>query len=131
MSIFSDLAQVSSAAVDAVMGERLRLVAMVPGRSKAAMPDPDRQAADVSGVHRVFERPTKIDTSEVGRDLNRVASTRIIVFSIDNDAVAGRTFRKGDRIIRLEQPGEPAFEVSDIQPDGGTRTAFHVVTVQP
>lgn len=131
MSIFSDLAQLSSGAVDTVMGERLRLVAMVPGRSKAAMPDPDREAADVIGVHRVFERPTKLDTSEVGRDLNRVVATRVIVLSVGNDELAGRTFRKGDRVIRLELAGEPAFEVSDVQPDGGTRTAFHVVTVQP
>ena len=131
MSIFSDLAQLSSGAVDTVMGERLRLVALVPGRSKAATPDPDRATVELMGVHRLFERPTKLDTSEVGRDLNRVAATRVILFSIDNDLLAGRTFRKGDRIIRLELPGEPAFEVSDVQPDGGTRTAFHVVTEQP
>jgi hypothetical protein len=130
MSIFSDLAQVSSAAVDTVMGERLRLAPLIPGRSKAAMPDPDRQAADVVGVHREFDRPTKIDTSETGRDMNRVASTRIIVFSIDNDAIEGQVFRKGDRVIRLELAGEPAFEISEIKPDGGTRTGFHVVTVQ-
>lgn len=127
MSIFSALTQISSNTVDAVMSERLRLVPRVPGRNSAGGIDPNRAARDVVGVYREVMKRTKVDSSHVGKALDHSFQTPAKTVSIDVAQLGAAVFRAGDRIIRLEQPGEPEFEIAfPPESDGRTRLVFTI-----
>lgn len=129
MSTFSALAQLSSHAVDAVMGERLRLLPMTPGRNRAGGPDPDRPVHEVTGVYREIIRRSKVDTSDLAKTFDHSFLTPSKTISIDAGELGDSVLGPGDRIIRIEESGVPTYEITAREFDGRTRVLFTVVDV--
>lgn len=128
MSIFSALAQISSATVDAVMSERLRFAPRKPGRNAAGSDDPDREAVEVSGVYREIARDTKLDTSSVGKAMDHRFQTPEKTVSVDVLSFPSvAAFRRGDHVTRLDEPGAPVFEIAfNPESDGRSRLVFTI-----
>lgn len=131
MSIFSALTQLSSNTVDAVMGETLRFVPRKAARNAAGGIDTSRAVAEVAGVYREIMGLTKADTSTTGKAFDHKFMTPKKTVSVDVmtwPAVAG--FKSGDRIIRLDLPDQPEFEIANPpESDGRTRLVFTIGTV--
>lgn len=131
MSLFATLTRISSNVVDAVMGERLRITPRTGATYTAARLDELRAVADVIGKHMEYAGQTRIGDAAAGRDFERKFNTPRIFFSVQRSALGGVEYRKGDRITRLELPGEPQFEITEIEPIDDGRVAFYVVSVEP
>ena len=128
-SLFADAAVLASQAVDAVLGETLRITPMVPGRYKDAVSDPDRASFDVVGAFHDGPDRMKLSSSTVGRDFDHRFVLAKTYATIGNDLLVGRVIKKGDRVSRADEPGTPEFEISTIESDGVQRTMLTLVAV--
>src|ERR1039458_2449478 len=129
---FQDAAVLASQAVDAVYGENLRITPMQPGRYQASATDSDRQIFEVIGGFHDGPELIKISSRGLaGRDFNELVAVRKTYVTIDNDLLAGRDIRKGDKVTRLDLPGTPEFEIDLPEPDGVQRLRLNLVTDAP
>ena len=125
---FQDAAVLGSQAVDAVYGENLRITPVQPGRYQASATDSDRQIFEVIGAF--YDGPELIKIMSRGMAGRDFAERKTYV-TIDNDLLAGHEIRKGDKVMRLDLPGTPEFEISLPEPDGVQRLKLNLVTDAP
>jgi hypothetical protein len=130
MSLFATLTRLSSNMVDSIMGERLRITPRTEATYTAGGVDETRPVADVVGKYMEYAGQTRIGDAAAGRDFERRFNTPKLFFSIQRAAIGDKVFRSKDRITRLELPGEPQFEITEIEPLDDGRTAFYVVIVE-
>jgi hypothetical protein len=129
MSLFSTLTRISSNINDAVMGERLRVTPRTEARYSGGAVDESRATIEPTGIYKETEARTRIKDAAAGRDFERQFSTPTIIFSIRRELLGADSYRAGDRITRLEMPGEPEFEISAADPVDDGRIAFTVFVV--
>jgi hypothetical protein len=131
MSLFSRLAQISSNINDAVIGERLRVTPRTEARYSAAPPaDTSRATLDeVTGIYKEVVARVRTADAAAGRDFERRFMAPTITISIRRDLLGADAYRRGDIITRLDEPGEPEFEISAADPIDDGRIAFTVTLV--
>lgn len=126
---FQDAAVLGSQAVDAVYGENLRITPALPGRYQGSAADPDRPIFEVVGAfYDGPERMKILSRGLAGRDFDKRVAVRETYVTIDNDLIAGRDIRKGDKVMRLDLPGTPEFEIGLPEPDGVQRLKLNLVS---
>ena len=130
MSIFSDLTQLSSETVDAVMGELFQFVAMKAGASVNLPRISDGARPDFSAIG-VFRAPSQAKYPR-GRDRIVEDAAHQVDVSVPRVSVANRLLSwsplPGDRAVR-DATGEK-YEIAKVLPDGAARTYFLLTAKQ-
>jgi hypothetical protein len=128
---FDAIAAKGAAARDRVMGERLLITPMLPGRYKGGVPDETRPAPfTLTGTVVTSTSVVRMNDNVVGRDFNsQWASDGFLAF-VSNDEIAGRDIRAGDRVQRIDRPGQPLFEINLRSPDGAVGMFYRLVEVE-
>lgn len=100
---------------------------MRPGGYAEAAPDPDRAERQLLAI--ITERPERTRTSDnaVGRDFDRMFVMADTVASIDATRLGHEWPRVGDRIVALDRPQRPAFEITVVESDGLARVLLSLV----
>ena len=119
-SPFDDLDDLVSSAVLTAYGEAAVLRPRVSSQYVARSVDPDRPETTVWGVYSATNAVTPLKGQVVGEDFRggtRVSSLRA-EFWIGAEQAAEVAFaiQKGDAISFPGRPGEPVYEVVDVQP---------------
>lgn len=127
MSQFSKTWTASQPALDRAFAETVRLVPMRSGGYADAAPDLDRAERQVLAI--ITERPDRKRTVEnaVGRDFDRALVMAETVASIDAGRLGGEWPKVGDRVILLDRPDQPAFEITVVESDGLARVLLSLV----
>lgn len=115
--------------LDAVFAEPVRLVPMWPGGYAEAAPDPDRAERQVLAI--ITERPERTRTVDnaVGRDFDRGFVMADTVASIDAAGLGDDWPKVGDRVVAMERPQTPAFEITVVESDGLARVLLSLVRI--
>jgi hypothetical protein len=115
--------------LDAVFAETIRIVPMRPGGYTDAGPDPDRTERQVLAI--ITERPERTRTSDnaVGRDFDRMFVMADTVASIDAAWLGDEWPKVGDRVVALDRPQTPAFEITVVESDGLARVLLSLVRI--
>jgi hypothetical protein len=129
MSQFSQTWVARQPQLDAVFAETIRLVPMRPCGYAEATPDPDRAERQVLAI--VTERPERTRTVDnaVGRDFDRTFVMADTVASVDATRFGGEWPKVGDRVVALDRPQTPAFEITVIESDGLARVLLSLVRI--
>lgn len=92
--------------IGVAFGERVRLSPM-----KNGMADPVRVAQEISGV---LHTPSPDGTIDIGANIvvSMVAAQGALV--VERALFPNVVFRSGDRIRAIELPGQPAWEIKDV-----------------
>lgn len=127
MSQFSETWTARQPAFDMAFAETIRLIPMRPGGYAEAAPDPDRAERQVLAI--ITERPERTRTVDnaVGRDFDRAFVMADTVASIDALRLGGEWPKVGDRVILLDRPDQPAFEITVVESDGLARVLLSLV----
>ena len=126
MTDFDAIAAAADAAIDGVVGESLRIEPMADGGyTGAGASDPDRP------VRTAPTEPSRFggQSNERLPGLSRVMARETVAHL--SAAVAGSLgyrLRKGDRVVRVDKAGEPAFEVAFSEPTDLGDLFIHLVT---
>jgi hypothetical protein len=93
------------------------------------MSDPDRADRQVLAI--ITERPERTRTSDnaVGRDFDRMFVMADTVASIDATRLGHEWPRVGDRVVALDRPQTPAFEITVVESDGLARVLLSLVRI--
>lgn len=128
MSQFSQTWTARQPALDRAFAETIRLVPMRPGGYAEAVPDPDRAERQVLAI--ITERPDRKRTVQnaVGRDFDRAIVMADTVASIDVMRLGSEWPKVGDRVILLDRPDQPAFEITVVESDGLARVLLSLVS---
>ncbi|KAB2876897.1 MAG: hypothetical protein F9K43_00580 [Bauldia sp.] len=133
MTDFDAIAAAADAAIDGVVGESLRIEPMADGGyTGAGASDPDRPVRTVVGTFRSTPtEPSRFggQSNERLPGLSRVMARETVAHL--SAAVAGSLgyrLRKGDRVVRVDKAGEPAFEVAFSEPTDLGDLFIHLVT---
>jgi len=128
-SPFNRLDQLASASVEAVFGERVRFVPVKGGKYTEGARDPDREEKDFTAVVTVDQGVQRTDGDSIGDKFGIGIVGAPIRISVNASLfpVPDKSLRKGDRLIALERPGQPVFEVVRPAPDNATRIVIFCV----
>ena len=115
--------------LDAVFAETVRLVPTLPAGYAEAAPDPDRAERQVLAI--ITERPDRMRTVQnaVGRDFDRAIVMADTIASIDTTRLGGEWPKVGDRVILLDRPDQPAFEITVVESDGLVRVLLSLIRI--
>lgn len=129
MSQFSETWAGRQPALDRAFAETIGLVPMRPGGYAEATPDPDRAERQVLAI--ITERPerTRMSDNAVGRDFDRMFVMADTVASIDAARFGDEWPKVGDRVVALERPQTPAFEITVVESDGLARVLLSLVRI--
>jgi hypothetical protein len=129
MSQFSETWAGRQPALDRAFAETIRLMPMRPGGYAEAVPDPDRAERQVLAI--ITERPERTRTVDnaVGRDFDRMFVMAGTVASIDAARLGDEWPKVGDRVVALERPQTPVFEITAIESDGLARVLLSLVRI--
>lgn len=102
---------------------------MRPGGYAEAKLDPDRAERQVLAI--ITERPERTRTSDnaVGRDFDRMFVMADTVTSIDAKSLGDEWPKVGDRVVALERPQTPTFEITVVESDGLARLLLSLVRI--
>jgi hypothetical protein len=127
MSQFLEAWTARQPALDRAFAETVRLVPMRPGGYAEAVSDPDHSERQVLAI--ITERPDRKRTVQnaVGRDFDRAIVMADTVASIDAMRLGGEWPKVGDRVILLDRPDYPAFEITVVESDGLARVLLSLV----
>jgi hypothetical protein len=129
MTRFSETWAARQPQLDAVFAETIRLAPMRPGGYAEATPDPDRAERQVLAI--ITEKPERTRTVDnaVGRDFDRMFVMADTVASIDTTRLGDEWPKVGDRVVALERPQTPAFEITIVERDGLARVLLSLVRI--
>jgi hypothetical protein len=115
--------------LDAVFAETISLVPTRPGGYAEGAPDPDRAERQVLAI--ITERPDRMRTVQnaVGRDFDRAIVMADTIASIDTTRLGGEWPKVGDRVILLDRPDQPAFEITVVESDGLVRVLLSLIRI--
>lgn len=123
---YANLMSQVTAAVDDVFGERLRIEPRTRGTSRNLPgPDPDRAAVTVTGVLRSRDALVDRGASQGGAWEGEMPGDKAMVY-IRTDKAPAYHITDGDRVVCLDRPATPAYEVASVHRDGTARLALHV-----
>jgi hypothetical protein len=131
VSTFADAWVKRQPALDRVFAETIRLVPMLAGGYTAPLVDPDRAERLVPAI--ISETPERKHTvrNAVGRDFDPAIVLADTVASIDSARLGGDLPRPGDRVIAVDRPEAPAFEITVVESDGLARVLLSLVRIEP
>lgn len=120
-SPFDDAVAASSAAIDAVMGERLQIRPMMKPELGSSGPDPSRPDRVVVGVVTTHSVVAKLlGAGALSRDTAELAERKLRV-SFDERLFPDPASRPriGDHLVRLDKPAEPLLRFGTPMPVAG------------
>jgi hypothetical protein len=127
MRLFSQAWSAAQHQLDRAFAETIRLIPMRPGGYAEAMPDPDRAERQVLAIiTETPERKRTVDNA-VGRDFDRAFVMADTVASIDAARLGDEWPKVGDRVVALDRPQRPVFEITAIESDGLARVLLSLV----
>jgi len=127
VSQYSEAWAARQPALDRAFGEGVRLIPMRPGGYADAVTDPDRAERQVLAI--ITEMPERKRTVEntIGRDFDHAFVMADTVASIDMNRLAGEWPKTGDRMVLLDRPERPVFEITVVESDGLARVLLSLV----
>lgn len=107
--MISDLKSALTSAVDAIYAENIRHLPMSDG-----FPDPNRNSEDIIAPLRTGERDSV--SPSFGRQSGRAVSAAAGggELRIDRETYPDLILRKDDKIVALDRPGEPVFQIKSV-----------------
>lgn len=105
----ADLREDLMAAVDDVWAETIRVLPLASGQE-----DPNRERAEIIAVVRTGDRVAERMNFGRGQSAPSGIAAAGGYLRIDRIANPDIVLRKGDKIVALERPGEPAFEILSV-----------------
>lgn len=129
MSQFLEAWTARQPALDRAFAETVCLVPMRPGGYAEGVDDSDRAERQVLAI--ITERPerTRAVDNAVGRDFDRAFIMADTVASIDAARLGDQWPKVGDRVVALDRPQTPAFEITIVESDGLARVLLTLVRI--
>jgi hypothetical protein len=131
MSLFANAWAGRQHQLDRIFGESIRLNPMLAGGYAAPVIDPDRAERLVLAIITEIPQRRHMDENALGRDFNPVMVLADTMASIDAARLNGDVPRVGDRVVAIERPDQPQFEITVVESDGLARVLLSLVKVQP
>ncbi|MGJ5029067.1 hypothetical protein ACQR1I_19670 [Bradyrhizobium sp. HKCCYLS2038] len=117
--------------LDEVFAETIRLVPMLPGGYAAPVIDPNRPERLLPAIITETPQRRHIDENAIGRDFNPALVEAQTIASIDNARLGGDWPVAGDRLIAVDRPDAPVFEITVVESDGLARVLLSLVGIEP
>jgi hypothetical protein len=129
MSSFFDAWSARQPQLDRVFAETIRLVPMQAGGYTAAAFDPSRAQREFPAI--ITETPTRMHATAnaAGRDFDHAFVMAETIASIDRSRLGSELPKVGDRVIALDRPDTPTFEITAVESDGVARVLLSLVRV--
>lgn len=129
-SPFAAAMAAADAVIGSTFGEDIRITPMCPasGELKAASVDSQRPMRTVTGVFTLHGATDRLGGTRQGTELQGMSSLAVapatVWFSAETLASLPFEIVPGDRITRIEEPGEPWFEVARRAPSDLSDATF-------
>lgn len=132
-SNFSTRFQARHSRLEKRFGELVRIVPRVPGRYTDGADDNNRAQRELRAI--IHENPTDLRTDGAAVDQGnfgvKLQGERMMAhFPVAAFATQDDWPRTDDRLIRLEVPGQPVFEIVKASPDGVAEVVCPLVEVR-
>ena len=119
------------AQLDCTFAETIRLIPMLTGGYAALVIDPDRAERLLPAIITEIPQRKHMDENAVGRDFNPAMVVAQTTASIDQTRLNGELPKEGDRVMALDRPAQPTFEITTVESDGLARILLSLVRIAP
>jgi len=131
VSFFSGAWAARQHRLDQIFAETIRLIPMLTGGYAAPVIDPDRAERLLPAIITEIPQRKHMDENAIGRDFNPAMVVAQTIASIDQTRLNGELPKEGDRVMALDRPAQPTFEITTVESDGLARILLSLVRIAP
>jgi len=131
VSLFSGAWAARQHRLDQIFAETISLIPMLTGGYAAPVIDPDRAERLLPAIITEIPQRKHMDENAIGRDFNPAMVVAQTIASIDQTRLNGELPKEGDRVMALDRPAQPTFEITTVESDGLARILLSLVRIAP